>query len=44
VRTVGAELNDVPRGSGAGYYAYYSYHLPGYEAVDEDTAARPRLV
>jgi len=44
VRTLGAVLNDVPRGSGAGYYAYYSYHLPGYEAVDEDTAARPRLV
>jgi capsular exopolysaccharide synthesis family protein len=44
VRTLGAVLNDVPRGGGAGYYAYYSYHLPGYEAVDEDTAARPRLV
>jgi capsular exopolysaccharide synthesis family protein len=44
VRTLGAVLNDVPRGGGAGYYAYYSYHLPGYEAVDEDTTARPRLV
>jgi succinoglycan biosynthesis transport protein ExoP len=44
VRTLGAVLNDVPRGGGAGYYAYYSYHLPGYEAVDEDTAARPRLI
>ena len=44
LRTLGAVLNDVPRGGGAGYYAYYSYHLPGYEAVDEDEAARPRLV
>ncbi len=47
VRTLGAVLNDVPRGGGAGYYAYYSYHLPGYEAVDEDdgrSGARPRLV
>jgi len=47
VRTLGAVLNDVPRGGGANYYAYYSYHLPGYEAVDEDdgrNGARPRLV
>ena len=44
VRTLGAVLNDVPRGGGAGYYAYYSYHLPGYEAVDEDANGRPRLV
>ena len=46
VRTLGAVLNDVPRGA-AGNYAYYSYHLPGYEAVDEEDArsgARPRLV
>ena len=46
IRTLGAVLNDVPRGAGAHYYAYYSYHLPGYEAVDEEDerAARPRLV
>ncbi len=48
VRTLGAVLNDVPRGAGAHYYAYYSYHLPGYEAVDEEdgrgSGARPRLV
>ena len=49
VRTLGAVLNDVPRGAGAYYYASYSYHLPGYEAVDEDAdgrggAPRPRLV
>jgi tyrosine-protein kinase Etk/Wzc len=46
IRTLGAVLNDVPRGAGYYYYAYYSYHLPGYEAVDEDKgrAARPRLV
>jgi capsular exopolysaccharide synthesis family protein len=46
LRTLGAVLNDVPRGAG-GNYAYYSYHLPGYEAVDEDdgrSGARPRLV
>jgi capsular exopolysaccharide synthesis family protein len=45
LRVLGAVLNDVPRG-GAHYYAYYSYHLPGYEAVDEDApgGARPRLV
>jgi capsular exopolysaccharide synthesis family protein len=48
IRTLGAVLNDVPRGSGYSYYAYYSYHLPGYEAVDEgereEAGARPRLV
>ncbi|HEV8265275.1 MAG TPA: polysaccharide biosynthesis tyrosine autokinase [Gemmatimonadales bacterium] len=46
IRTLGAVLNDVPRGAGYGYYSYYSYHLPGYEAVDEDAgrSARPRLV
>jgi len=47
LRTLGAVLNDVPRSS-ASYYAYYSYHLPGYEAMDEEegrgSAARPRLV
>ena len=46
LRILGAVLNDVPRGSD-GYYAYYSYHLPGYEAVDEEdgrNGARPRLV
>jgi hypothetical protein len=26
-------LNDVPAGAA---YRYYSYYLPGYEAVDED--------
>jgi len=35
IRLLGAVLNDVPRGAAYGYYAYYSYHLPGYEAVDE---------
>jgi succinoglycan biosynthesis transport protein ExoP len=48
IRTLGAVLNDVPRGVGTNYYAYYSYHLPGYEAVEEEdgrgAAARPRLV
>jgi capsular exopolysaccharide synthesis family protein len=48
LRTLGAVLNDVPRGAGAHYYSYYSYHLPGYEALDEEegrgSAARPRLV
>jgi len=48
LRTLGAVLNDVPRGAGGHYYANYSYHLPGYEAVDEEdgrgSAARPRLV
>ena len=46
VRTLGAVLNDVPRGAGSNY-AYYSYHLPGYEAMDEDdgrSGALPRLV
>ncbi|MGH7672235.1 MAG: GumC family protein, partial [Gemmatimonadales bacterium] len=36
LRTLGAVLNDVPRGVGHDYYANYSYYLPGYEAVDED--------
>jgi len=50
LRTLGAVLNDVPRGAGTNYYSYYSYHLPGYEAADEEDgragpgAARPRLV
>jgi len=48
LRTLGAVLNDVPRGAGGHYYANYSYHLPGYEAADESTdgrgAAWPRLV
>jgi len=46
IRTLGAVLNDVPKGAG-GHYSYYSYHLPGYEAADEEDgrgAARPRLV
>jgi capsular exopolysaccharide synthesis family protein len=33
VRLLGAILNDVPAGAA---YRYYSYYLPGYEAVDED--------
>jgi len=47
LRTLGAVLNDVPRGGGAGYYSYYSYHLPGYEASDEEaigSGAKPKLV
>ena len=48
VRTLGAVLNDVPRGAAYGYYSYYSYYLPGYEAVDEDDSleahSRPRVV
>jgi len=34
VRLLGAVLNDVPEGA---TYRYYSYYLPGYEAVDEET-------
>ena len=37
VRLLGAILNDVPAG---GAYRYYSYHLPGYEAADEDSGSR----
>jgi capsular exopolysaccharide synthesis family protein len=47
IRMLGAVLNDVPRGAGYGYYAYYSYYLPGYEAVDESDGRRtsgPRVV
>src|SRR2546423_13398434 len=47
IRLLGAVLNDVPRGAAYGYYAYYSYHLPGYEAVEEGNghhAAAPRVV
>jgi len=46
VRTLGAVLNDVPRGAGYHYYANYSYYLPGYEAVDEEDGrgARARIV
>lgn len=41
VRALGAILNDVP--AGASYY-YYSYYLPGYEAVEEERGGtgRPR--
>lgn len=40
IKVVGAVLNDVRPGRGAGYnYGYYSYYLPGYEADDEDEAA-----
>src|SRR2546427_7502725 len=33
VRLLGAILNAVPAGAA---YRYYSYYLPGYEAVDEE--------
>ena len=33
VRLLGAILNAVPAGEA---YRYYSYYLPGYEAVDEE--------
>jgi capsular exopolysaccharide synthesis family protein len=37
VRILGAVLNDVSAGSGSGRRrSYYSYHLPGYEAEDEE--------
>jgi Mrp family chromosome partitioning ATPase len=39
VRILGAILNDVPAGAA---YRYYSYYLPGYEAVDEDANAAVR--
>lgn len=39
VRMLGAVLNDVPAG---GAYRYYSYYLPGYEAMDEDSGT-PRV-
>ena len=38
VRLLGAVLNDVPAGA---TYRYYSYYLPGYEAVDEEAQAQP---
>lgn len=41
IRLLGAILNDVPAGAG---YRYYSYYLPGYEAVDEDAGPRPRVI
>jgi len=40
VRLLGAALNDVPQGAAYGYYAYYSYHLPGYEAIEERDGRR----
>jgi capsular exopolysaccharide synthesis family protein len=39
LRTLGAVLNDVPA---SGTYRYYSYYLPGYEGVEEDSEKRPR--
>ena len=33
IRLLGAILNAVPAGAA---YRYYSYYLPGYEAVDEE--------
>jgi hypothetical protein len=48
VRTLGAVLNDVPSGAAYGYYSYYSYSLPGYQAVDEEdgleVGSRPRVI
>ncbi len=41
---LGAVLNDVPHGAAHGYYAYYSYYLPGYEAVDEARTSGPQVV
>ena len=39
VRLLGAVLNDVRDEAGNRYYySYYSYYLPGYEALDEQTA------
>jgi len=37
LRLLGAILNDVPPRGG---YPYYSYYLPGYEAVDEESGRR----
>src|SRR3989475_707776 len=37
LRLLGAILNDVPSRGG---YPYYSYYLPGYEAVDEESGRR----
>jgi capsular exopolysaccharide synthesis family protein len=37
VRLLGAILNDAPAD---GAYRYYSYYLPGYEAVEEDAGSR----
>jgi len=39
IRVLGAVLNDVPSGAA---YRYYSYYLPGYEAVDEDNGRNKR--
>ncbi|HYK83513.1 MAG TPA: polysaccharide biosynthesis tyrosine autokinase [Gemmatimonadales bacterium] len=38
IRVLGAILNDMTRGAA---YRYYSYYLPGYEAVDETSGDRP---
>ena len=39
VKVLGAVMNDVP--PGAGYYRYYySYYMPGYEAVDEESGRK----
>jgi tyrosine-protein kinase Etk/Wzc len=40
VRLLGAMLNDVPPDASYGYYRYYSYYLPGYEAADEHAGGR----
>ena len=46
VRILGAVVNDAPAGAA---YGYYSYYLPGYEALDEDrhglaVSAPPRII
>jgi tyrosine-protein kinase Etk/Wzc len=41
VRLLGAVLNDVPPQAA---YRYYSYYLPGYEAVDEQAAGQPSVI
>jgi len=40
VRLLGAVLNDVPAGAGYPYYYSYSYYMPGYEAVDEESGRK----
>jgi Mrp family chromosome partitioning ATPase len=44
-RILGAVVNDAPAGAA---YGYYSYYLPGYEALDEERrvalSAPPRII
>jgi Mrp family chromosome partitioning ATPase len=44
VRVLGAVLNDVREDSGAKYYKYYSYYLPGYDTEDETLEPKAALV